>query len=97
MPNEKPSTRQKSPAATTGSSSSDASRFPRTISATGTSSTSITANVTACTAATDAGIVSRGKRTLRMSGAFTTSDGAADKSAWEKNTQTTSPEIRKIG
>ena len=66
-------------------------------SATGRSSTSIARKVTSCTVATDAGIVSRGKRTLRTSGAFSTRLGAAASSACEKNTHTIRPASRKIG
>ena len=71
--------------------------MPRTTSATGATSASITRNVASCTVATEAGIASRGKRTLRTSGAFWTRLGAADSSAWLKNTHTISPTSRNSG
>ena len=71
--------------------------MPRTISAIGRTSASITRNVPSCTIATEAGIVSRGKRTLRTSGALITRLGAAAISACAKKTQTISPQIRNSG
>ena len=47
--------------------------------------------ITSCTVTTDPGIVSRGKRALRTSDAWSMSDGAALSSDCEKNVQTMIP------
>ena len=64
---------------------------------TGASSASSTTNVTSCTVTTDAGIVSRGKRALRISAPWSSSDGAALSSDWLKKIHTTSPMSRNSG
>ena len=53
--------------------------------------------ITSCTVTTAAGIVSRGKRALRISEPWSSSDGAAPSTAWEKKIQTTRPTIRNSG
>ena len=50
-----------------------------------------------CTVATEAGMASRGKRTLRTSAAFCTRLGAAESIACAKKTQTMRPTIRYSG
>ena len=80
-----------------GSSSSAGSSVPRIATVTTATSANTTANVTSWTVTTDAGIVSRGKRALRISAPWSSSDGAALSSDWEKKIHTTSPTIRNSG
>src|SRR5207253_3229447 len=72
-------------------------RGPRSAIVTRATTPRTTANVTAWTATTAAGIVSRGKRALRISAPWSSSAGAALSSACEKNVHTTRPTIRKSG
>ena len=66
-------------------------------SVTGVSSTSSARNVTNWTVTTLAGMASRGKRTLRMSADWSSSDGAAESSEPAKNVHTTIPTSRNSG
>ena len=78
-------------------SSSSGSSVPRTATVTMATSANTTANVMSWTVTTDAGIVSRGNRTLRTSAPWSMSDGAAPSSDCEKKIHTTSPTIRNSG
>ena len=88
---DRPSTSANSSATTSGQQQQlPASSVPRTTSATGSTSASITRKVPSCTVATDAGIVSRGKRTLRTSGGVDHEAAARPRSAPARRTPTRS-------
>ena len=67
------------------------------ISAVGTTTANMTSEASACANTTEVGMISRGKRTLRIRFAFATIDPAASWVAAWKNVQTASPLRTKIG
>src|SRR5690348_6498796 len=71
-------------------SSSSAPNWAWSATATGTSTTSMASIGTSCTVTTEVGTASLGKRTFDTSEDWSTSELAALRSDWEKNSHTTS-------
>ena len=94
---EQPNTNPASAATSSGSTSSSGPSDPRIATQTGISARNSTPKITSCTVTTAAGIVSRGKRTLRTSEDWSISDAALAISDCEKKTQIVIPISRNSG